>query len=145
FWLGRREGGNSARLSQWPGKNQGVVPGEPSHRYGFLKNRGSRRWLWRAACRSYRSPGRDQPMPGPSSEGPQCIVACLGDETLTAASVTAAQRKAEELKMTCEASAECLDVRPHCALRAVGIMVADGGKNGFMLLLKAAVVVRRGK
>ena len=53
--------------------------------------------------------------------------------------------EAEELKMTCDATAERLDVRPHCALRSVGIMVADGGKNGFMLLLKAAVVVRRSK
>ena len=49
------------------------------------------------------------------------------------------------LKMTCDASAERLDVRPHCALRSLRIVVADGGKNGFMLLLKTAVVVRRGK
>ena len=59
-----------------------------------------------------------------------------------------AQRKPKVrnlLKMACDASAECLDVRPHGALRSVGIMLVDGGKNGFMLLLKAAVVVRRGK
>jgi len=47
--------------------------------------------------------------------------------------------------MSRDASAECLNVRPHGALRSVGIMVADGGKNGFVLLLEAAVVVRRGK
>ena len=47
--------------------------------------------------------------------------------------------------MTCDATAERLDVRPHCALRSLRIVVADGGKNGFMLLLKTAVVVRRGK
>jgi hypothetical protein len=47
--------------------------------------------------------------------------------------------------MTCDATAERLDVRPHCALRSVRIMFADGGKNDFMLLLKAAVVVRRGE
>src|SRR5262249_24449112 len=29
--------------------------------------------------------------------------------------------------------------------RAFGIMIADGGKNGFVLLLEALMVVRRGK
>jgi len=47
--------------------------------------------------------------------------------------------------MSCDASAECLNVRPHGALRSIAIMVADGRENGLVLLLEAAVVVRRGK
>src|SRR5215813_12137809 len=47
--------------------------------------------------------------------------------------------------MSCDASAECLNVRPHGALRSIAIMVADGRENGFVLLLEAAVVIRRGK
>ena len=47
--------------------------------------------------------------------------------------------------MTCDASAECLNVRTHRALRSVGIMIADGGENGFVLLLEAVMVVRRGE
>src|SRR5262249_19036713 len=49
------------------------------------------------------------------------------------------------LKMACNAPTKCLNVRPHSALRSVGIMITDGGKNGFVLLLEAQVVVRRGK
>jgi hypothetical protein len=47
--------------------------------------------------------------------------------------------------MSCDASTECVNVRPHGALRSIAIMVADGCENGFMLLLEAAMVVRRGK
>ena len=46
--------------------------------------------------------------------------------------------------MTRDASAECLYVRTHGALRSVRIMIADGGENGFVLLLEAVMTVRRG-
>src|SRR5262249_2552783 len=117
--------------------------------------------LWGAARRPCRSAGRDQPVPNPGSRGTQRIIACLRNEALIAevkrpqeASGSLSKRPhplvgapeiSNHLEMSCDASAECLNVRPHGALRSVGIMVADGGKNGFMLLLKAAVVVRRGK
>jgi hypothetical protein len=47
--------------------------------------------------------------------------------------------------MSRNASAKCLNVRSHGALRSIGIMVADGSKNCFVLFLEAAVVIRRGK
>ena len=47
--------------------------------------------------------------------------------------------------MTRDASAECLYVRAHGAFRSVGIMIADGGENGFVLLLEAVMVIRRGE
>src|SRR5262249_28242259 len=57
----------------------------------------------------------------------------------------AAIRLHDLLELARHASPECLDVRAHCALGTVSVMIPYGAEDGLVLFLKAAVVVRSGE
>src|SRR5262245_36501614 len=91
---------------------------------------------WRPKCQAHSRPT------GP----PPAISTLLFSSDISRAQPRIENRRVRNLlKMAGDASAERLNMRPHGALRRVAIMRADGGKNGFVLLLEAVVVIRRGK